>query len=153
MSVIMQQTPVTGNPWIDHKWEAVGVMVGQQGDSHEGGARVIHSTGQTRQVLYGGFEVRLHMDECESYYHNLVSPRPRCYVVVRADDDGVPVPSMVSISFDQANAFLEADEDVFPVDLTPELYRWMELFVLDNYIPVKRVKRKRENWKGKGGGM
>jgi len=151
VSVIMQCTPVTGNRWIDTRWEAVGVTVGRYGNHGEDGPQLVHESGQTRRILYPGFELLLHQDECESYYHNLVAPNPCCYVVVRADDEGVPVPALVSLSFDEAHAYLEADEDVFPVDLAPELYRWMEAFVLSHYVPQKRIKRKREDWKRSGG--
>ncbi len=126
-------------------------MVGRRGGQQEAGAKLIHRTGDTRQVLYPGFEISLHTDECESYYHNLVSARPCCYVVVRSDEQGVPVPALVSLSFDEAHAYLEADEDVFPVDLAPELYRWTERFVIDHYVPRKRTRRRRDDWKRAGG--
>ena len=147
----MQRTPIAGNPWVDCRWEAVGVTVGRREEQGEAGALLIHNTPESRQVLYPGFELSLHVDECESYYHNLIAPRPCCYVVVRADEEEVPVPALVSVSFDEAHAYLEADEDVFPVDLAPELYRWTEAFVLKHYVPKKRTKRKRNDWKRVGG--
>ena len=97
--------------------------------------------------MYGGFSVSLFIDECESYYHNLMSPVPRSYVVARMDDNDIPTPFLVSMSFDEAHAYLEGDEEVYDVDIPPELYRWTEAFVLAHYAPKKRVKRKRQNWK------
>jgi hypothetical protein len=60
----------------------------------------------------------------------------------------VPRPFLVSLSFDEANAYLETDDvDVFPVAMPPELYRWIEAFVLAHYVPEPRRKRKRDDWR------
>ncbi len=97
--------------------------------------------------LVGGLHVRLYADECESYYHNLRSPTPRAYVIARTEESGGrPEPFLVSMSFDEAHAYLEGDDDIFAVDLPPELYRWTEAFVLANYFPEKKKKRKLIDW-------
>lgn len=143
LAVIMARTAVSGNRWVDCSWSAVGVVVDGRQDARQvttGGA------GTTLQVLHHGFQVRLFVDECESYYHNLVSPRPRCYVIASTDEQEVPVPRFISLSFDEAHAYLEGEEELFSVDLPAELYRWVETFVLANYVPVKRTKRKLKNW-------
>lgn len=150
VSVVMQRTPVTGNRWIDHRWEVVGVTAGQHGQFDKTGAHLIHEAAQLSQTLYPGLEIKLFLDQCESYYHNLMAPKPACYVVVRRNEAGIPFPALVSASFDEANAYLEADEEVFPVELQPELYRWVEAFVLKHYVPQKRFKRRLDD--GKKGG-
>ena len=142
VSVVMQRIPVKGNRWIDHRWEVVGVTGGRPARIDTAADLPIHETEQPSQTLYPGLEIKLFLDQCESYYHNLLAPRPVCYVVVRRNDAGIPFPALVSASFDEANAYLEADEEVFPVDLQPELYRWVEAFVLEHYVPQKRFKRR-----------
>jgi hypothetical protein len=47
---------------------------------------------------------------------------------------------------------METDEIVETVAMPPELYRWAERFVLEHYVPEKRKKRKRDNWKEDGRG-
>lgn len=150
VSVIMQRRPLRGNPWVDHQWSAIGVTVGSPAAADGGGAQCIHDDGDTAQILFPGFRIVLHVDQCESYYHNLVAPRPSCYIVASSNSEGVPVPGLVSLSFDEANAHLEADEEVFPVDMPPELYRWTESFVLSHYVPEGRTKRRRVDWKRGG---
>lgn len=54
------------------------------------------------------------------------------------------------MSSDEANAHLECEDEVFVVDVPPELYRWTEAFVLMHYTAEKRKKRKRDNWKEQG---
>jgi hypothetical protein len=42
---------------------------------------------------------------------------------------------------------MEVEEDVFSVPMPAEIYRWVENFVLQHYVPERRKKRKREDWK------
>ncbi|MCU7936524.1 MAG: DUF3305 domain-containing protein [Candidatus Thiodiazotropha sp. (ex Dulcina madagascariensis)] len=150
VSVIMQQSP-SASIWLDESWEAVGILA--TADGHQNGNQkvaLIHQEGGVRRYLYPGFTLRLHEDECESYYHNLISPQPCCYVVANQDDQGRPEPFLVSLSFDEAHAYLEGDETVYAVPVSAELYRWTEAFVLARYVPRKRTKRKRADWKSAG---
>ncbi|WP_455235117.1 DUF3305 domain-containing protein [Thiogranum longum] len=152
VAVIMERRPVTGNRWIDHSWRAMGVTLETQ-NAAPAQPRTIVDGENARQVLYGGYSVTLHKDECESYYHNLMAPRPRCYVVARPGaNDEAPVPFLVSLSFDEAHAYLEGDEQVYDVDVPAELYRWTEAFVLKHYVPEKRRKRKRKDWRQEAAG-
>jgi hypothetical protein len=108
---------------------------------------MIHQEGSVSRYIYSGFTLRLHEDECESYYYNLLSSQPRCYVVANLDDQGKPEPFLVSLSYDEAHAYLEGDETVYSVPIPAELYRWTEAYVLDHYVPQKRSKRRRSDWK------
>lgn len=150
VAVIMERRESTNN-WVDEVWTAAGVTGEVQCDGAEQAeARVVNEQAGMQQILYPGFKVTLYVDECESYYHNLVSPNPCCYVITRNGDEGIPLPYIVTLSFDVANAYLECEGEVFTVPMQPELYRWMEEFVLQNYVPEKRVKRKRKDWKAAG---
>ena len=89
----------------------------------------------------------MYQDECESYYYNLVSDNPRAFVLAHAiDDNDQPRPFKVSMSFDEAHAYLEGDDQVYAVDVPPELYRWTEAYVIANYFPEKKRKRKLRDW-------
>lgn len=145
--VLMQRQPSVVSRWSDYQWQAVGVMAIAKDVNDSEIPRTVHDEGEVMQVLYSGFNVQLYADECESYYFNLISPSPQCYVIARDDDDNVPIPFLVSMSFDEAQAYIETDDQVFVVDVPPELYRWTEAFVLQHYSPEKRKKRKRDDWK------
>jgi hypothetical protein len=54
---------------------------------------------------------------------------------------------MVTLSYDEAAAYTEVEEEVFAVPMPPEVYRWVENYVLEHYVPEKRRKRKRVDWK------
>jgi len=146
VSVIMQRTQLD-NLWASENWEAIGVMVGSNSLRDENNqAKLIFQEDNISQFLLSDFEIILHADECESYYHNLMSVSPRCFIIADLDEEGVPVPFLVSLSQDEAHSYLEGDEEVFAIDLPAELYRWSEAFVLSHYAPAKKVKRKLKNW-------
>jgi len=146
VSIIMEVRPSVSQ-WADEYWQAVGVTVGRSDDDNAQSPRLIFEQGQTRRYLYSGFYLKLYVDQCESYYHNMISPEPRCYIITEVDEASVPRPLLVSMSFDEAHAYLEGDDEIFAVDIPPEVYVWTEAYVFANYFPEKKIKRKRNNWK------
>jgi hypothetical protein len=149
VNVVMERRRVSGNRWVTDSWHAVGVTVGHADTRHPAGhgPTLIREEEDSAQYLWGGLQVELFVDEAESYYHNLMVGTPGCYIVTREDPDGVPEPVIVSLSFDAGQAYLEGDETVHAVPLPPELYRAAEAFVLAHYVPEKKTKRKRQDWK------
>ena len=148
VSVIMESR-LSKSQWADETWNGVGVVV--QSGTTKDDIKVI-AQGATKQVIYAGLKINLHLDECESYYHNLMSPKPGCFIVAREEDEegeetDIPIPFMVTMSFDEAHAYLEGDDIVYAVPIPPELYRWVEAYILENYSAEKRKKRKRKDWK------
>ena len=125
----------------------VGVIVGAQTSTEK---TLLRTVDDVKQYLYPGFSVNLYKDECESYYHNMVSPKPGCYVITDNEDSEEPIPFKVSMSFDEAHSLHEGGREIYPVEIPAELYGWMEAFVIDNYFPEKKFKRKLKNWKQGG---
>jgi hypothetical protein len=147
VTLILQQSP-TENPWTDHVWEAVGILAMQNNENSDTQEmELIQQQAGVKRYRYRGFSLRLHVDECESYYHNLMAPNPRCYVVVSVDDNGTPQPKLLTLSFDEAHAYLEGDENLYTVPIPAEIYQWTEAYVLAHYIPQKRTKRQRQDWR------
>jgi hypothetical protein len=145
VAVILERRAAS-NPWVDHVWSAAGIAVGRHSDRPD--TALVREEGGVAYFLAGGLVVRLHVDECESYYHNMRSASPRAYIVARTDDrNGMPEPFLVSLSFDEAHAYLEGDDEVYAVDIPAELYRWTEAFVIANYFPEKKRKRKLRDWR------
>jgi hypothetical protein len=144
VAVILERRPAVSK-WADHVWMASGIAVGRHAENSE--PLLLREDQGIARFLVGGLQVTLHRDECESYYYNLVSDQPRAYVVAHiAEGDGRPQPFLVSVSFDEAHAYLEGEDDIFAVDLPPELYRWIEAYVIANYFPEKKKKRRLVDW-------
>ncbi len=152
VAVILKRWPAS-SPWADYQWDVVGVAPGAGEGRQPGSAPMrVSEHGDVALFRAGGFRVKLHVDECESYYHNLLSPTPRCFVIAEPDAGQGPVPFRVSLSFDEAHAYLEGEREVYAVDIPPELYRWSEAFVLRHYVPEPRKKRKLRDWSGDDAG-
>ena len=148
VSVIMESRP-SNSMWQDTSWNAIGVCgaSGEFAAPHTEARNRVMRHGEREQVVYGPLKLSLYRDECESYYHNLMSPKPGCFVIARENPDGCPVPFLVSMSFDEMHSYQEGDDLVYAVPIPAELYRWIEAYVIEHYAPVKRKKRKRSNWK------
>lgn len=135
----------SASPWAEYAWQASGIAVGRH--SAEDQPRPIRETEEAAFFLVGGLDLTLHADECESYYFSLVSDTPRAYVVAHVQDaDSAPQPFRVSMSFDEAHAYLEGEDAIYAVDVPGEIYRWTEAFVIANYFPEKKRKRKLRDW-------
>ncbi|MEJ2061647.1 MAG: DUF3305 domain-containing protein [Gammaproteobacteria bacterium] len=144
VSVIMRKRPAVATPWVDELWEALAVLVSPEQSGDDPGEPVPLAGDQLR---YDGLRLRLFKDQCESYYHNLLSDRPRLFVLARENESGTPVPFHVSASFDEAGAGMEDDELVYDVSVPPQVYRWIESYVLIHYAPQLKYKRKLNNWR------
>lgn len=151
VAVLMEKKP-SSHPWADFSYDAIGMVV-RDAEEDKNVTRVYRNDG-IEHYLVTGMSLRLFEDECESYYHNLMSPEPGCFVVAgEADDDeggdndGMPLPYLVSLSFDEVHAYLEGDEQIYSVPIPPQLYRWAEAYVLTHYVAVKKTKRKLKNWR------
>jgi len=152
IAVVMEKTP-SDNPWIDFTYKAVGVV--SSSEQANAAVQLIHENNGIERYLVSGLGLQLHIDECESYYHNLMSPQPGCYIVAGEveDPNEMPMPYLVSLSFDEVHAYLEGDEIVYAVEIPPELYQWSEAFILQHYVSAKKTKRKLKDWKGEAKGQ
>lgn len=147
ITVVLTREPVANNRWVKASWRVAGVAYGRHLDADTNAADD-SSDHSARQQLYPGLLLKLHADEAESYYHNLMAPVPQLYVVTRSEALGaIPEPFHVTASFDEAHAYLEGDDDVHQVPLPAEVLPWVERFVVKHYEPRARYKRRRRDWK------
>ncbi len=153
MSVIMQKSP-SDHPWVDFSYDVIGVVPSEPDNADTQKIRLIHQENGIEKYLISGLTLSLHVDECESYYHNLMSPKPGCFIVTGETEDNseMPIPYLISLSFDEVHAYLEGEEDVYAVPIPPQLYQWVEAYILTHYVATKRVKRKLNNWKQQADG-
>lgn len=142
VSVVMQKRPAQ-NRWVDFTYQAISVLPGDEHADSQCGMIYQQHDG-VEHHLFSGLKCQLHVDECESYYHNLMSPEPGCFVVAGEVDDinEMPVPYLVSLSFDEVHAYLEGDEAVYAVEIPAKLYQWAEAYILTHYVVTKKFKRK-----------
>ncbi len=113
-----------------------------------GGAEktVISDVDASRHVLWTGFTLEFFRDGGESYWHTLVGEQQQLFVVCQDDEDGQFTPILVTADYDEAMAYQEADDTILSAPMPEKIYRVLERFVLENYAPSKRKKRKRKKW-------
>jgi hypothetical protein len=145
LGVIMSRS-LSSHAWANYQYSAIGVVV--LDDEPRQKVRQIYQDIEKTHYLISGLPLQLHLDECESYYHNLMSPEPGCFIVASQPDDidEMPEPYLVSLSFDEVHAYLEGDEEVYSVEIPAQLYQWAEAFVLSHYVATKKKKRKLKRW-------
>jgi len=154
VAVMTRLHPPGKQRWDTGGWQVSGVVAGAHvaADQHTADTdRPLAALPVSDQLkLWPGLQLHVHVDEAESYYFNLASDSPRVFVVSRDDDERGFEPFLATLSFDEAAAYEEGEDRVWAVDMPPEVHQWLEQFVLSHFVPEKRRKRKRDDWK-KGG--
>ena len=147
VAVLVEHQVVHDNRWIDGRWVVTGVVASKQPAEKGMQRKLIRSDDETQQYLWTGLSVELHKDDAESFYCNLMSDNPSVFVICDEEQDEPLQPSIVTLSYSEATTYMETDQRVERVEMPAELYRWLEQYVLANYVPEKKKKRKRTDWK------
>ena len=147
VAVLVEYQVIHNNRWVDGRWTVTGVVAGKQLAGAGVRCQLIHSGDETRQYLWSGLSIELHADDAESYYCNLMSDNPGVFVVCNEAQDETLQTAIVTLSYGEAASYMETDQRVERAAMPADLYRWLEHYVLANYVPGKRKKRKRNDWK------
>jgi len=150
VSLVLARDEVQVGRWRAPSWRVLGVVAGAAsepgGSEGEAAARHILSEDGQPAYLWSGFTLQLYRDSTESYWHNLLGRQPSLFVICRADEAGELEPWAVSANYDEAGAYMEADDTVLSASMPPEIYRWIEQYVVKYFRPVERKVRKRRDW-------
>lgn len=145
LSVVTAREKVEGNRWIDERWRVVGVIAGHAKDSGGITRTMLRASPDGEQYLWTGFVLRLRPSEADGYYYNIIGQNPSLYVYCEPDDTGEPCPRSVTAEYIDAMAHSEAGNSTFSVPMPPEVYRCIERYVLEHFVPEEpKMKRKHE---------
>jgi hypothetical protein len=141
MAVVLERERAP-NRWEDWRFKLVDV-VAQQGAFGDA-PRCLRDDGRFMQTLHPGFVLELHPDQGEGYYLNLSSGSPVWFVMWRIDDEDPSRawPEAVSLSYNEAGRWLDAQERVDNVPLAPELVDWLQAYTDANYRPEPKKRRR-----------
>jgi hypothetical protein len=141
VAVVMERE-AQPNRWEEWRFRVAEVVL--QEDEFGVEPRVLRDDGKHRLTLYPGFTLELFKDEGEGYYLNLTSGAPVWFVMWRCDPDDPSHawPEMVSVSYNEAGRWLDAQERVDNVPLPGEVLAWLQAFSDEHYRPEAK-KRKR----------
>jgi hypothetical protein len=137
--VVMERKTLASR-WVDHQWEAMAVLPAQAHAGTEPQCLLKDDGGE--QWLHPALPLSLHADEVDDYRLNLSAPEPRLFVVTR-EQDGMPVPFMLSVSYGVAARMLDAGETVDSIPLPQELWDWAAAYAEANFRPPEEKREKR----------
>lgn len=140
--VFLQCIKIKDNIWIDQKWQAVGVVPSKKELEETHQPILVSNINDEPIYQYNDFILKLVNDELDSYYQNIRSNNASVFIICRYDDNQNPVPFLITLSYDEAAIYMETDEIIYTVAIDIQIYQILERFVLENYTPEKRKKRK-----------
>jgi len=143
VAVVTAREPVKDNPWISQRWRVVGVV--RAAHDAVAGRTQIRSGPDGEQYLWNGLQIQLRESEADSYYYNLVDVPARVILLCQTGDDGEPRPVVVTADYIDAMAHREAGADVHAVAIPPDLYVWLEQYVVAHYIPEEKQTRRKHD--------
>jgi hypothetical protein len=128
--------------WEDWRLEIADVWLDD--GSHGDAPRVLRDDGVTALTMHPRFEVALHRDEAEGYWLNSTSGRPSWFVMWRIaeDDASAAEPQVVTLSYNEAGRWLDAQERVDNVPLPADVAAWLQAWCEANYRPEPKQRRR-----------
>ncbi len=141
ISVVMEKITIN-NRWQSHRWQPAGI-VPDDGSRQE--AQVMSARPELTQILFPGFALQVHADEAEGYYLNITAPAPCVFVMWRLREDAPDeaYPHSVTLSYNEAARWMDAQEKVDGVDMPSEIRAALTDWVRDNYRPPEKKQRRR----------
>lgn len=127
-------------------WSVVELLLRADGKSEGRERTEVANAEDCRQVLWTGFKLEFHRDGGESYWHTLVGEQQEVFVVCQEDEADELAPILITADYDEAMAYHEADDTVLSTPMPPVIYQTLERFVLENYAPEQKKRRKRKQW-------
>ena len=114
--------------------------------------RVLRDDGKVCHTLFPGFTLELYRDQAEGYHLNLSTGAPVWFVVWRKDDDDPSRawPETVSVSYEEAGRWLDAQERVDSVPLDPEVAAWLQEYTDRTYRPEPKRRRRPQSFVSPG---
>ena len=146
------------NRWEDWRFRIAEVVPHQPAFGQA--ARLLHDDGQVARWVHPGFELELFRDEGKGYHMTLSSGQPVWFVMWRIDDNdpSMASPVSVSLSYNEAGRWLDAQERVDNVPLQPELVEWLAAYTAEHYRPEPKRRQRPASFvdprrrEGAGGG-
>ena len=134
------------NQWQDWRFRIAEVVPHEEVFGTE--MRVLRDDGRLQRTLHPGFRLELFRDEAEGYHLNLASHAPVWFVVWRIDDvdPSRAWPETVSLSYNEAGRWLDAQERVDNVSLQADLVAWLQAYTDANYRPEPKKRRRPQSF-------
>lgn len=139
---IVMEREAAPNRWEAWRFRPAEVLSDESAFGSE--ARVLRDDGRVQQTLYPGFRLELFRDECEGYHLNLTSGAPVWFILWRVDDEDPSraAPVSLSVSYNEAGRWLDAQERVDNLPLPEEVAQWLQAYNDEHYRPEPKGRRR-----------
>jgi hypothetical protein len=143
---VLMEREAAPNRWEDWRFRLADVVLHE--DAFGSVPRVLRDDGKTCSTLFPGFTLELFRDEAEGYHLNLSSGAPVWFVVWRIDheDPSRAWPETVSLSYNEAGRWLDAQERVDNVPLPANLVGWLQAYTDEHYRPEPKRRRRPQSF-------
>ncbi len=145
VEVVFRKRPVASR-WADFEWEPVEAIMSQIAPPLRCETEVRDECTYWR---WFGALMDLHPSEGEGYWLNLTSDAPCVFVMWRIDDDAgdgaVPIPAVVTASYNEAGRMLDAGDRVDRVPMPEPMQGALAEYTMKFYTPEKRRKVRRND--------
>ena len=146
IAVVMRRRMIEHGRWRVPSWDVLSVLPADHLVSRGASREPVRRGDDEEQYLWSGFSLELYRDGAEGYWYNLTGDNPALYVLCHETPEGDMEPFLVTADHDQGTAGVEVDDKVFIAPIPQDIYQEIERFIVENYVPVERKKRKRKNW-------
>ena len=149
VAVVMERE-AQPNRWEAWRFKVVDVVLHETEFGLE--PRILRDDGKRQRTLHPGFTLELFKDEAEGYHLNLTSGSPVWFVMWRIDEDDPSRawPETVSLSYNEAGRWLDAQERVDNVPLPDELIAWLQAYTDEHYRPEPKRRRRPQSFVAPG---
>ena len=130
------------NRWEDWRFRIAEVLPDEGAFGRE--PRLLRDDGKFARWLYPGFRLELFRDEAEGYYLNLSSGSPVWFVTWRIaeEDPSRAWPEILSVSYNEAGRWLDAQERVDNLPLPPDVVAWLQAYADEHYRPEPKRRQR-----------
>jgi hypothetical protein len=128
--------------WEDWRFDVADVVLAEP--AFGTAPRLLRDDGREASWLHPGLPVELFRDEAEGYHLNLRTDAPVWFVMWHIDDadPSRAAPSAVTLSYNEAARWLDAQERVDNVPLQPQVRAWLQAWTDDHYKPEPKQRRR-----------
>ena len=149
VAVVMERE-ANPNQWEAWRFRLVDVVPHEEAFGRA--ARVLRDDGRVQRTLHPNFTIELFRDEGEGYHLNLTSGAPVWFVMWRIDDEDPSRawPETVSVSYNEAGRWLDAQERVDNLPLPQDLVAWLQAWTDEHYRPEPKQRRRPQSFLAPG---